>query len=56
MPLNPTPTPGGNVRLAGDTAIVIGSTIDLFDTDDDGVRYTPHFATCPQADLWRKPR
>jgi hypothetical protein len=32
--------------------------VNLFsDTDgDDGLRYVPHFATCPDADKWRRSR
>jgi hypothetical protein len=56
MPLDPTPHPGGNVRVDQDgIAHVVGSTIDLFDTTDDGTRYQPHWASCPQAGEWRTP-
>lgn len=35
---------------------VVTGTLDLLDPDDDGIRYTSHFATCPDAALWRAGR
>jgi len=56
MPLDAEPVAGGNVKLtAGDPPLahVVGATIDLLDPDDDGVRYMPHHATCPDVERWR---
>lgn len=57
MPVDPEPVAGGNIRLttAHGTllASVVGSTIDLFDQSDDGIRYQSHFASCPDAADWR---
>ncbi|MEJ7724323.1 MAG: hypothetical protein WKF64_08465 [Ilumatobacteraceae bacterium] len=58
IPLDAHPTPAGSVRLHDTVpprAVVVGATIDLFDPTDDGTRYMPHHATCPQADEWRRP-
>jgi len=58
MPLDVRPAAGGNVRLVDDNgtrrAHVVGSTIDLFDPDDDGTRFMPHFVSCPDAGSWRR--
>lgn len=53
IPMDPQPVPGGNIRLIDGRAHVVGATIDLFDQDDDGVRYVSHFATCPDASMHR---
>lgn len=53
IPLDVDPTPLGNVRLIDAIAHVVSNTIDMFDVDDDGVRYMPHHATCPHAHEWR---
>lgn len=54
MPIDAEPVAGGNVRIIDGTAHVIGCTIDLFDATDDGIRYVPHFATCPDAKEWKR--
>ncbi len=59
IPVDPTPAAAGNIRLTTDTppvAEVVGSAIDLLNPDDDGTRYTSHFATCPHAGVHRKGR
>lgn len=72
IPVDREPVAGGNLRLATverdadgkvtvcdispPTARVVGATIDLFDPGDNGERWMPHHATCPQANEWRKPR
>jgi len=55
IPLDAEPVSGGSFKLHGDTAIVTkDATVSLFDQDDDGLRYRTHFATCPDADSWRR--
>lgn len=62
IPLDFDPVDAGNIRLTGLTVaarngrrgpecevIVQG---DLF-VADDGIRYLPHHATCPDADKWK---
>jgi hypothetical protein len=49
LPLDAMPNPAGNVRLTGGNAIVLKKD-DVY----DGPRYMPHFATCKDADKWRK--
>lgn len=51
MPLDLEPSPTGNVRLVRGVAHVVGPE-KTDDPSDDGVRYTPHMATCPG---WKKP-
>lgn len=57
IPLDDRPVTGGNVRLVTGCspmrAVVGNGTIDMFDPDDDGVRYVAHFVSCPNADEWR---
>lgn len=59
MPIDAGPVEGGNIRLEPrprplpPLAHVIGPTLDLFNSDDDGTRYVSHFATCPNAATWR---
>jgi len=57
IPLDPDPTPDGNlILMASGVALVRAktdqSTLPGF---DDAPRYVSHFSTCPQADEWRKP-
>lgn len=59
MPVDAEPVPDGNVRLRQDGDRVIAEYPGkehpgLFD-DPDERRYLSHFATCPQAQSWRKP-
>lgn len=55
LPIDQKPTPLGTVRLiveAADTpprALVVGSSMDLFDPTDDGLRYTKHPDHCDGA-------
>ncbi len=51
MPLDHDPSPTGNVRLVRGVAHVVGPD-RTDDPTDDGVRYTPHMATCPG---WKTP-
>jgi hypothetical protein len=60
MPLDPTPTPDGNVRLittTGDNqrrAQVLGG-VELDQARAEGIAlYTAHFATCPSAEAHRR--
>lgn len=60
MPVDAEPVEGGNVRLRGeaDGERVIAEypgkeAPSLF--GDDRERYVSHFATCPQAQSWRRP-
>lgn len=59
LPVDAEPVAGGNIRLRTNAvpwlAETVGSTIDLFDPTDDGMRHVAHFATCPDADAWRSP-
>ena len=62
MPCDAHPVVGGNVRILPPSRpsepprVTVGGNgaIDLFDPDDDGVRYVSHFATCVDADEWRR--
>ena len=56
MPLDAEPVDGGNVILhaLGSTCTVLNAGQGTL-LDDDEPRYVPHFATCPDADTWRKP-
>ncbi len=56
MPLDPIPTAVGNVVLVDGPG---GSKVArVVDSLGDGVepRWRSHFATCPQAKRWRRPR
>lgn len=60
MPINPSPSPLGNLRLDLHgrqifATVTPDATPDMFDPNDSGVRYLSHFATCPEADEWRQP-
>lgn len=50
-PLNADPVPDGTMYVRDGVA----RHVDLL-TPKDTPWYMPHFATCPQADEWRKPR
>jgi hypothetical protein len=53
MPLDPEPTPTGNVIYTDEAdrrVKVVGTADDLFATD----RYVSHFATCPHAEEHRQ--
>ena len=51
IPLDPFPTQEGNMTIIGTTAK--GSTVVRVDPTGE-VRYMSHFATCPDADGWRR--
>jgi hypothetical protein len=56
-PIDYDPVPDGNIVIVG-TAFG-GPTIDVVREEaalfgDDRPHYTNHFATCPQADEWRR--
>lgn len=59
MPIDALPVTDGNIRLEQRArpmpplAYVCGATLDML-ADDDGTRYKAHFATCPNADEWRR--
>jgi hypothetical protein len=60
IPIDPDPTPGGNVILSDDdppVALVLPTgQASLFALGTGADRYTSHFATCPNADAHRKAR
>jgi hypothetical protein len=49
IPLDPDPSPTGNIRLDFTTAHVLRA-----DDDYQGPRYVSHFATCPNASAHRR--
>lgn len=53
MPVDAMPTPGGNIILRGGPTPL--ATVACKDAVP-GPAHTSHFATCPQAVSWRKPR
>lgn len=62
MPLDAEPHPDGTIDLdvarwvgayQGQLAATVSSTLPLFDA---GGMYRSHFASCPNADEYRKPR
>ena len=59
MPVDAEPVEDGNVRLRQEGDRVVAEYPGkehpgLFD-DVDRARYVSHFATCPQAQSWRRP-
>lgn len=58
MPLDPEPSPQGNVAIYGGPAMVaVALTADQLAAHNvaiDGPLYLSHFATCPNADQHRK--
>lgn len=57
MPVDAEPNPDGNVTLippleSADFPLAVVSS----ERDPSVIRYTSHFATCPNADAHRKPR
>lgn len=48
MPVNPEPMEGGNLQLDPEQEYA------RVRTDGEGPRYVTHYATCPQAKIWRK--
>lgn len=61
IPLDLPPRADGNIRLTGATVTAYnkrrGPECEVITNgslfDDDGPRYYPHHATCPNADQWR---
>ena len=56
IPLNPEPTPMGNVTIVVERDDVARATVHPHATIQNVPmpRYQSHFATCPQADSWRR--
>lgn len=59
MPVDLHPSPLGNIRLNVHgyqivATVVSDATPDMFDPTDSGLRFLSHFATCADADAWRK--
>lgn len=52
IPLDPVPREDGNIHLDHGRAVVV----HRFDGDELGAMFVSHFATCPHADQWRRPR
>lgn len=58
MPMNPDPTPEGNVWIVGVDGgeRVIGVAKNPAEVPaSEALRYASHYATCPQAREWRRP-
>lgn len=56
MPVDASADPAGNVVLSRRAGTVHVTVLDQASLFDDGVRRTSHFATCPDANGWRKTR
>ena len=61
MPIDQAPVEGGNVYFVGSPGSRVvrvlsdpQPTLEEQTDSADGLRYVTHFATCPQADRWRK--
>lgn len=54
MPLDPDPSPNGNLALDGETVIVCGKTAAEQRRANGEALYLSHFATCPQAASHRR--
>lgn len=61
MPVDAEPVEGGNVYFVGSPGSLVvrvlsdpQPTLDEQTDSADGLRYLSHFATCPQADRWRR--
>lgn len=53
IPLDPDPDPKGNMVL--DNNADDGTVIAVYAKEEDSrARYVSHFATCPDAGMWRK--
>jgi hypothetical protein len=53
MPLNPDPTPDGNVHLTKDGAVVLTKAAIELNMHSGALLYVAHFTTCPKAQSWR---
>lgn len=51
MPVDAAPDPTGTLRLAQEPYNV---TVVVAGPSDEEPRHRPHFATCPQANEWRR--
>ena len=56
MPVNLDPAPGGNVRLTMEGRRVRAYVIGKAQTVGRATLHVSHFATCPDAKNWRKPK
>lgn len=55
IPLDPDPAPNGNIRLHTKPECEVLSQAQIKQAKQDGVAlYVSHFATCPEANRWRK--
>lgn len=55
MPIDADPVDGGTIVLSADDPPIASVVApDQMLLGDDGVRYTSHFATCPNADQHRR--
>jgi hypothetical protein len=62
MPLDPLPVDAGNVAMVGTAAADGSPLVEVVDphapqlplVDALAPRYVSHFATCPDADRWRR--
>ncbi len=58
MPLNADPDPDGNIRLEehddGRVECVVMNEMEM--ADYNGMRFKSHYATCPKAAKFRKPK
>jgi hypothetical protein len=64
MPLDLKPNPNGSIRVTGEPPNQIGhymkleeiqqANLDAFKMRAVLLLYTPHFATCPDSNKWRK--
>lgn len=52
MPVDADPSPGGTIELTATGHGVYASVVTVRDSAEP-MRRTSHFATCPQADVWR---
>jgi hypothetical protein len=53
IPLDVDPVEGGNIALDTASGVPV-AVIGAVDNPDGYPRYRSHFATCPQADHWRR--
>lgn len=53
MPVDAEPVEGGNLRLIPDGDVV---RVEVVMGGGAPLQHRPHFATCPEADIWRRGR
>lgn len=56
MSIDPLPHPMGNVVFAAGTSRRVVDVVAKTSLPVAGIAYRPHFATCPQADVHRRPK